>query len=85
MSDDESEAMARYTGEVTQCPPGEKPKRGKWKVWSKTVKERSSDPRADAGWLEPPPDVKEERRQRRIAGARRERIARRNAEIMRKR
>jgi hypothetical protein len=74
------DAVAAYDGPVTQCPPGKKPKRRKWKVWSKTVKQRPTDPRTDAGWQHDDggPDPKEQRRQQRMAHAQRQRIAKRN-------
>jgi hypothetical protein len=89
MKDDEWKAMAdaivNYSGPVTHCPPGMRPKRRKWKVWSKAVKERPSDPRANAGWRhDDEPKPKQQRRQRRIARARRQRIEERNA-LVRKR
>lgn len=90
MSDDDidramAEAVARYSGAVTQCPPGKKPKRGWSKPRpSKTVKERPPDPRADAGWQDDGPDLKAERKQRRMARVRREQIGERNAPMLKR-
>ena len=76
-------ARETYTGTVTLCPPSKKPKRGEWKVWSKTVKQRAPDPRADAAWQhDDAADPKEERRRERMARARLERIAERNAALL---
>lgn len=69
-------ALAGYTGPVTRCPPGEaraKPskvagKAGRW-LW------QHRDDR-------PVRDSKEERRRNRMARARRQRIAERNAALL---
>lgn len=86
MKDNDEEmrkALAAYTGPVTPCPPGKKPKRGEWKVWSPTVKQRAPDPRADAAWQHDDAlDPKEERRRERMERARLERIAERNAALL---
>jgi hypothetical protein len=72
-SNDETEhAIAAFTGLVKRCPPGKA--RG-----GKPIKKVPGPDLNAAGWKVPPPDESEQRRQRRIASAKRARIAKRNA------
>ena len=76
--DDEIEhAIAAYTGPMTRCRPGKA--RG-----DKPIKERPAPDVSAAGWQVPPPDESEQRRQQRMARAKKQRIAERNAVIRRR-
>jgi hypothetical protein len=71
--DDETEhAISAYAGPMTRCRPGKA--RG-----DKPIKKPGPD--VSASWLVPPPDEDEQRRQKRMARAKRQRIAERNGVI----
>lgn len=80
-----AEAVARYTGPVTQCPPG-KPRASNKKV-VKVAKVLTVVDDA-THWLQhhvddvPVKDLREERRRQRMERAKRQRIADRNAPLL---
>jgi hypothetical protein len=66
-------AIAAYAGPMTRCRPGKA--RG-----NKPIKEKPR-PDVSASWLVPPPDKNEQRRRQRMARAKRQHIAERNAAL----
>jgi hypothetical protein len=73
MLEEMTAAIESYAGPMTRCRPGkargDKPIKGK------------PGPDVSASWLVPPPDESEQRRRQRMARAKRQRIAERNAMI----
>jgi hypothetical protein len=67
-------ALASYTGPVTQCPTGHA-------KGDEPVKAKPGPDLSAAGWQAPPPDRLAQRRQRRMAQAKRQRINEHNAAV----
>lgn len=80
-----AEAVAAYSGPVTQCPTGKKPRRREAWPRSNTVKQRPPNPLTDAGWKNDAPDAREQHRLRQLKlEEKRERITKRNAPLLKK-
>jgi hypothetical protein len=84
MSDDAiNRAIASFTGVVTRCPPGKRPKKRGRTVWSKRVKERPVDPRSDCDWQHER-DVEAERKRQERRDAKKRHVAVNNAPILKR-